>query len=271
MMLSQEEVSPKDEGPEITASSSTFAWAGILKGGILGLLALIAFVVTRSIDHLEIPSVVFPYKAGEEKLIDFEGYLKRFKINQRPVSLELDQPLVMRAQLDPPPLNILWFKTLEQGQCNVTLMDQGGNKLLLFKFIIKGAIESRSVEFKRENMSADQVTDMAKELMAKGEIIRRESPYEAYQYFEEAIRYLETVSTSSPLYFECRNQMKEPREALEQHLKDLWSEANRYRKNKSYARALTFVENILDLVKDPHNIDHQRAQIHKKHILLRVK
>jgi hypothetical protein len=150
-------------------------------------------------------------------------------------------------------------------------LDRQGVELLTFKFIIKGAMESRSATFKRESMSAEQVTQTAKDLMAKGEIIRKESPYEAYQYYEEAIRYLETVSTSSPLYFECRNQMKEPRMALEQHLKDLWSEANRYRKNKSYAHALTFVENILDLVKDPQNVDHQRAQIHKKHILRRVK
>jgi hypothetical protein len=272
ILFSTDETDNTTSSSELNApTSSKVPWAGLLKGSVLLLLGLIAYVVTRSIDQQIIPTVVFPYKAGEEKLIDFEGYLKRFKINRRPVSLDIDQPLVMRAQLDRSPLNILWFKSLEQGQCNVTLLDENGHQLLTFKFIIKGAIESRSAAFKRESMTDDQVTRMAKELMAKGGIIGKESPYEAFQYYEEAIQYLETVSTTSSLYFECRQQMKEPRVALEQHLSDLWSEANRYRKNKSYAHALTFVENILNLVKDPHDIDHQRAQIHKKHILRRVK
>jgi hypothetical protein len=267
VLISDEELKAQKE---LEIKPSKPIYGSILKGLILIILGIIAFSVTRSIDTQDAPTVIFPYKAGVEKLVDLHGYIKRYRIRSFPGTIEIDNPLVMRAQMEPRPLAILRFETLKQGTCTLTLKNQQKQTLLHLKFVVKGAVDSRSDIFTRNNMSENEIEKKAKELMGRAAIVRQENLYESYQYYEEAIKYLEIVSTSSPLYFQCRENMKGPKEALDMHLKDLWSEANRYRKNKSYARALTFVENILDLVKDPYNLHHQRAQIHKKHILRKI-
>ena len=261
--------------PEVDAierdALKKFSFKGILQLLAILVLGIMVWKVLSSVKAEEIDPVVLPYKAGEEKLIDLEGYMKTYNINKTPVDITLDHPDVLQARLEPPPLNIIWFKSVFQGDCIVTLLDSAQQPIFKFKFIIREAVESRAEVFKRKNLPEDERINKAKKLMERGALIAKESPYEAFEYYDRALLFLETISTSSPLYFECHKLMEGPQKALEDRLKFLWNEANSYRKNKDYATALQFVEQILSLVKDPTNIDHQRAQIHKKYILRQIK
>jgi hypothetical protein len=248
-----------------------FSAKGLVQILALLVLGFMAWMVLKSIKPEELDPIIFPYRAGEEKLIDLDGHFKRLKIKGHAADLNIDHPEVLRASLEAPPLRNLWFKSLKQGECTVTLVDRQKNPMIKFKFVIQGAVETRAEVFARENMPEAERLAEAQKLMDKGKLVSKENRSEAYKYFDQALLYLETISTSSPLYFECRRLMEEPKQALDERLKFLWKEANSSRKNKNYETALVYIQQILDLVKDPANMDHQRAQIHKKYILLILK
>lgn len=261
--------SPPD-GPELLQKNKNNSLSLILKVLVLGILLVVAYKVTQTIEHDDLTTITLPYRAGEEKLIDLFGHLRREGIRQAPSTIELDAPLVLRAQLDPPPLPILWFKALKQGTCTVTLRDRQKRGLIKLKFVIQGALEKKSQVFERQNLSQDEKVAQAEQWISKGLVLAKETPHLALHHYKEALKLLELVSTTHPLYFKCRQAMAEPQAALDLQLQELWAEANRYRKNKAYAQSLTFIERILDLLKDPQNIDHQRAKIHKKYILRKI-
>ena len=248
-----------------------FSYKRILQVMAILILGVMAWKVLSSVKPEDVDTINLPYKAGEEKLIDLDGYLRSKNISKLPVNLSLDHPDILQARMEPPPLSIMWFKATEQGECTVTLLDQAQDPLLKFKFIIRGALESRAEVFRRENLSDEERSNTAKKLMKKGSLIAKENPYEAFDYFDRALTYIEGVSSLSSQYFECRRQMEEPQKAVDARIKFLWAEANSYRKNKDYATALQFIEQILSLVKHPSNLDHQRAQIHKKYVQRHLK
>jgi hypothetical protein len=196
--------------------------------------------------------------------------LKQKRIVDLPQQLSISQPDIMRAKLDPPPLSILWFKTLEQGECEVLLMSRDGTPLLKFLFVVKGQVEQDSERYDRERKSREERLADARELMLKAELVSREEMMGAYSIYEEALALIASVSKSSPLYFKCRRAMEKPKAEVEKRLLFLWKEANNYRKNKDYATSLEFIDEILALMKSSKSLDHQRAQIHKKHILKRL-
>ncbi|MBF0197529.1 MAG: FHA domain-containing protein [Planctomycetes bacterium] len=234
-------------------------------------VAYAAWHVLTNIEEIEMDPIILPYKAGEEHLIDLTPYLNRVRAKALPSKLKRNNSQLMRVKLTDPPLWILWLKTLEQGDCTVDILDSNNQLLLKFKFLIKGEVDPEADRFLRMELSEKDRLARARELMARAAIIEQEEPYAAVEFYQEALDYIETVNTSSPLYFDCREKLKEPEAALDARLKNLWSEANHYRKNKSYREALGFVEQILGLVSDPASLDHQRALIHKKYILRNIK
>ena len=256
--------------PETVEASRSFSWVKTLQFVLLLACLVVAVIVFRSMAPEEMEQIILPYRSGEEKLMDLDGYLKRSGISMMPRRLSVSAPEVMSVKLERPPLSVLWFKTLKQGDCEVILKSETGQPLLKFLFMVRGQVEPDSQRFAWQRLGTEDRLNRARELMDKAKLLGQEEMVDAYLRYEEALDIIGSVSTSLPLYFECRREMEVPKRAFQDRLDFLWKEANFYRKNKDYRSALTFVEEILNLLRSSKNIDYQRAQIHKKYILRRL-
>lgn len=248
-------------------SARKFSPKRLIQFGSLILLVLVGWQVFSNLEPPAVPQLVFPYKAGEEKLIDLSAYFKRYRVRD-PSGLAIEGGELIRAQLEA--FSILRFKTLEQGDAILSLLDSANNPQLNLKIMIRGRVEpsSSTVEFRM--MPEDQKLKRAETLMDQGRLVNRDNAYQAFLHYRQALDILESVSTTHPLYLRCREEMKTPKRAFEERLERLWDETNRHRKNKTYDRALVLVEEIMSMVGDASQLDYQRAQIYRKHILSRL-
>ena len=259
---------PKKEEVSDLDSARKFSPKRLIQVGALVLLVLVGWKVFSNIEPPKVPQLAFPYRAGEEKLIDLSAYYKRYGIRQDPTGLEIDRGDLVRAQLDP--FKILYIKTLEQGDVTLILLSSRGQPKLELKLIIRGKVEpsSRLLEFTM--MPEEQKLERARTLMDQGRLVNRDNTYQAFFHYRQALEILESISTTHPLYLRCRDEMKTPKRAFKDRLERLWEETFRHRKNKTYDRALVLIDEILSMVGDSSQLDYQRAQIFRKHILNRL-
>jgi len=262
-----EEKPESDRAPKLDAARS-FSPKRLLQAGGLVVLLLVAWRVFSNIEAPAVPQLVLPYKAGEEKLIDLSGYFKRFGIEEDPADLSIDRGDLVRAQLEL--FSILRIKTLEQGDAIITLKDQRNQPMLDLKINLRGVVEPSSKILELEMLSEAQKLERARALMNQGGLLKQDNAYQAYLQYKEAMEILESVSTTHPLYLRCRDEMKAPKQAFDDRLEHLWDEVTRHRKNKSYDRALILVDEILSMVGDGSQLDYQRAQIYRKHLMIRI-
>jgi pSer/pThr/pTyr-binding forkhead associated (FHA) protein len=257
---------PQQEEADLE-SARKFSPKRLVQVAALILLVFMGWQVFSNLEDPPVPQLVFPYRAGEEKLIDLSAYYKRYRVRS-PSGLSIDRGDLVRAQLDP--FSILNFKTLKQGDAVLSLLDSNGKSQLDLKLMIRGKVEATAQSIDFQLLPEEQKLDRARTLMDQGRLVSRDNAYQAFLHYRQALDILESVSTTHPLYLQCRKDMKAPKRAFEGRLERLWEEADRHRKNKTYDRALVLVDEILSMVGDTSQLDYQRAQIYRKHIVQRL-
>lgn len=252
------------EAPQNATSSKT------LKAIFFVLLLALGIWTLTNIEPTPPPVAHLPYRIGVEKLVDVSGYLTYHGVKGRPRELEVDRPRSLSASLLPPPYSILKFKTLAKGDAKLTLLSSQGDPLLIFHFHILPDLHEDVQRYEIERISPEERIAMAQRSVNHGDLISRDQPAASHRHYREALELLETVSTTHSLYFEASKKFDIHHRHLTQRLKELWAEESRNRSNKLYERALQNLNEIIDLIGDPDDLDVQKAQIHKKHCLRKI-
>ena len=256
-----DDVQPIAEG-EVVESGKNIINSGMFMG-IMGLaLVLGVLVLFNAMKEVEKPAKVIKLRAGEERVISTETFMKG-----EAASLRVSNPSLMQAKFYTAPNGnvvkwIVEIRTLNWGEVLLSLYNANGEVMEKLKIIIEGQLVRDSETIIGELMTDDMKSARAAEYFAKGKTAEESSPRDALINFRLAYDITNKMETKPDFYTDLTTCLEANQDRVNQQIKQLWEQFYFNIKNAENLQALNELKNIMNFVHDQRSMEYQRALLY---------
>ena len=152
------------------------------------------------------------------------------------------------------------LKGLSSGSVNVTASGKKGGRIRV-RVIVRGRRASLDAEWAHRPLTGEQRLKLARFLVAKGDHILREQPYEAMINYRRARMILEKGFDLTPSQY---NDAKDREKAAENEVERQWEKHrqafNFARQNNDISKAVEELRMLQDVIPDPDDIRRQKVE-----------
>ena len=227
--------------------------AGLLVA--VGASALVVALVVGGGGRADIPSPGVMVQVGGQQ---WYGYSQAAYGDFNEENLIVENPEIADARRFGPGELVVLGKT--GGATTIHIRTQRGVTIPL-RVIVRGVAKDELEELREARMMPQERRRSALQFIRNGQLIEKEQPYLAMKEYEKALAVLEPLPEKGTAFLHASRLYDDVKERVDERWKTIEGEARLAAQNSEFTRLVDLLDRAIDLIPDPADPRHQKAQV----------